>query len=455
VGALRIALFNHAFAETNGGSFVIRVEDTDRTRLDLEYTDDLYSMLAWTGVEYHEGGLRGGPYGPYTQSQRADLYRTHAHHLVAARVAYFCFCSPGEIRAIREQQRSAGHPPRYDGRCAAIPLAEAWARVHRGDPHVVRMRIPGEAGARIHVHDAVHGKVGIPLSTLDDQILLKADGMPTYHFSSVVDDHLMHITHVIRADVWLVNTAKHLMLYDWFGWEPPRFAHVPPLSNGIFRTPVRELKDRGVPADAVVNFAAALGWRQHSGQEVFTLRDMTSAFALGQLRRSCGSADPARLEWLSGKHLRRQSHRRLAHAVVPFLTDLALPPDTLARRERAVAVFLPHCRTLRDLAGHIGRLVRPSELPPEVRELLAAHRTTLPAVVAALRSAPIGSAEEARRVLEGVAQEENVTARTVLDCVRWAVWGSRTSPDILALVALIGPAESADRIARALESQNV
>ncbi|MFD7709620.1 glutamate--tRNA ligase [Streptomyces sp. NPDC059785] len=448
VGALRLALFNYAFAEANSGAFIIRIEDTDRTRLDARLLDDLYAMLDWTGIQYHEGGEKGGNHGPYIQSERASVYRAHAHRLVKAGRAYFCFCSAKQLEEIRAKERTAHRPSRYDGRCFRLSPEQSWKRVDGGEKHVVRMRVPRENhDSDLAVHDALRGTINIRLSTLDDQILIKSDGMPTYHFSSVVDDHLMDITHVIRADVWLVNTPKHLLLYEWFGWDPPQFVHVPPLSGGIYGTAVRHLKDAGFLPDAVVNFAGMMGWRQHADQELFSLRDMTTSFRLDQLRPSCGGADPARLRWLGAQHIRRRPVSQLAEDVRPFLDTTAVPDSSTKSRQRAARLLRHHAATLEDLADQFSRAYLPARPTPEDLLQVKPHNEALLSVVTALGSLDDATDAGIRHTIESFCRDHGVPLGSLLRALRFALFSSQSNPDIYAMIELIGVEEAARRVA--------
>jgi glutamyl-tRNA synthetase len=439
LGALRFTLFNYAFAAANGGSFVVRVEDTDGSRGDPGLLDELYATLAWVGVDYHEGGAKGGAYGPYRQSQRLELYAEHARALVNAGVAYCCFCPPERLARLREIAPRRG----YDRQCAGLDRTEVEDRAESGEPHVVRMRVP--RGETRTVRDEVYGELTMPSDALDDQVLLKSDGFPTYHFASVVDDHLMRMTHVLRADVWLVSTPKHLLLYEWFGWQPPRFAHVPAMRGGMWSTTVQELRWRGVPADAVVNFVASLGWRGRGLSEVFTLPQLISAFALEGIKRSCGVADSARLAWLSTRHLRLRPVERAAEEVVPYLRAAGLPVGTAERRRRALTLCLPRCGSYAEVADGFGYLFAAPALSSADRAELASTEEPLAAVFGTDASGDFSPAalEEHFRAF---AARRGLKLRHLLDSVRLAVCGVRSGPDVFEVMAFLGRTECASRI---------
>jgi glutamyl-tRNA synthetase len=228
VGTAYVALVNYVFAKQRGGEFVLRIEDTDQARSSPESERAILASLRWLGLSWDEGPDVGGPYGPYRQSERTAIYAEHVARLIADGNAFRCFCSPQRLEEMREAQRLAKRPPRYDGTCAAIPAPEAEARARR-EPFVVRLRVP-DTGTAV-VEDLRRGRVEFAWDAVDMQVLLKSDGMPTYHLANVVDDHLMRITHVIRGEEWLSSAPKHLLLYRYFGWEPPALLHLPLLRN--------------------------------------------------------------------------------------------------------------------------------------------------------------------------------------------------------------------------------
>ncbi|MEX0601846.1 MAG: glutamate--tRNA ligase, partial [Bacteroidota bacterium] len=225
VGGLRTALYNYLFARKHNGSFVLRIEDTDQSRKVEGAVENLISTLAWAGVEHDEGPGKNGAHGPYVQSERLEIYHRHAGQLVEQDKAYYCFCSSDRLDEVRKRQIAAKLPPSYDRHCRDLPADQTDSRRKSGEPHVVRMKVP--LTGEMTFEDLIRGKVTIAYKVLDDQVIVKSDGFPTYHLAVVVDDHLMEISHVIRGEEWLPSTPKHILLYRYFGWEPPAFAHLP------------------------------------------------------------------------------------------------------------------------------------------------------------------------------------------------------------------------------------
>ena len=266
VGGLRTAFYNWAFARATGGKFLLRIEDTDQSRLVEGAVDNLISSLAWAGLEADEGPHKEGSVGPYIQSERLSIYREHVDKLVTGQKAYPCFATSEELTQMREKQIAAGENPRYDGRYRSLEPAEAARRVANGEKHVIRLKVP--ESENIVFDDAVRGTVSINTEQVDDQVLMKSDGFPTYHLAAVVDDHLMGITHVIRGEEWLSSTPKHILLNRAFGWEPPTYAHLPLIVNESKKklskrdgdVSVESYRDKGFSAEGLVNFLALLGW---------------------------------------------------------------------------------------------------------------------------------------------------------------------------------------------------
>jgi glutamyl-tRNA synthetase len=318
VGTAYIGLFNLAFARANGGKFVIRIEDTDRARSTQRSEDAILRSLRWIGLEWDEGPDVGGPYGPYRQSERLHIYHEHVDQLIANNSAYRCVCTPERLDAMRQQQREAKQPIRYDGHCRDASEAEIKAAIEQGQPVVVRMKVPPD-GATV-VHDAFRDPITIENSQIDDQILLKSDGYPTYHLAAVVDDHLMKISHVIRAEEWISSTPKHLMLYEAFGWTPPVMMHMPLLRNAD-KSKISKRKNpvsleyyerQGYLPEALLNFLGLMGWSMPDEREAFTLDEMIAAFTFDRLSLGGPVFDLQKLDWINGIYLRQLTPEALA-----------------------------------------------------------------------------------------------------------------------------------------------
>ncbi len=318
IGTAYIALFNYAFAKRHGGDFILRIEDTDQVRSTRESEDAILEALKWVGLPWDEGPDVGGAHGPYRQSERSEIYREHCAKLVDAGKAYPCFCTPERLAELRKTQEEAKDGAMgYDGACATIPAVDAAARIEAGEPHVIRLRVPPDGDCR--VQDSLRGEIQIPWNTIDDQVLLKSDGFPTYHLANVVDDHLMAITHVIRGEEWISSTPKHVLLYEAFGWTPPVFAHLPLLRNpdksklSKRKNPTSILYYRraGFLPEALVNFLGLMAYSPADGEEVFSLAEMTAGFDLDRVSLGGPIFDVVKLRNFNGRYLRELSTEQL------------------------------------------------------------------------------------------------------------------------------------------------
>ncbi|HES58801.1 MAG TPA: glutamate--tRNA ligase, partial [Caldithrix sp.] len=329
VGSLRTALYNYLFARHNNGKFILRIEDTDQDRFVEGAVDNLLNVLKWAGLDYDEGPQKENSSESYYQSERLPLYQKHIQILLDKGTAYPCFCSSERLEEMRSNQMARGEDARYDGRCRAIPAEEAKKRM-KAEPHVLRMKIP--AGETVIVDDIVRGKVSFQTDVLDDQVLIKSDGFPTYHFANVVDDHLMRISHVIRGEEWLPSTPKHILLYKMFDWDMPVFAHLPLLLNADRSklskrqgdVAVEDYRDKGILPQALVNFVALLGWNKGDDQEIFSLSELCEYFTLERVTKAGAVFDLDKLNWMNGQYIRQISEDEYIELGGNWLTKLDL-----------------------------------------------------------------------------------------------------------------------------------
>lgn len=356
VGSLRTALFNYLFTRHHQGKMVLRIEDTDRTRYVEGAVENLLNMLHWAGLDYDEGPQKDGPYGPYFQSQRLDIYKEHVDRLIAGDHAYPCFCSAERLEKMRETQAANNQPVMYDGACRHIPKEEALKRMQT-EPHVVRLKVPAEGETA--VDDSIRGHVSFANELIDDQILLKSDGFPTYHLANVVDDHLMRISHVIRGEEWLPSTPKHILLYRAFGWEPPQFAHLPlllnpdrsKLSKRQGDVAVEDYRAKGILPQALVNFVALLGWNRGDDQEIFTLEELIRDFSLQRVNKAGAVFDMHKLEWMNGHYLRNIPEEEYLRHGLEWMAKLNLDAGSQEKNSLILKALRPALNTFGELAG--------------------------------------------------------------------------------------------------------
>ena len=317
VGGLRTALYNYLFAKNKGGKFILRIEDTDRNRFVEGAVENLVSTLKWAGLNFDEGPEKKGAFGPYMQSQRLKLYKELSEKLIKEKKAYYCFCTQERLNEVREKQKKEGLQPKYDKHCLHLTEKEVQGKIQNNLPHVIRMNV--QPGQQIVFDDIIRGKVEFNSDVVDDQILLKTDGYPTYHLANVIDDHSMKITHVIRGEEWLSSTPKHILLYNFFGWEIPVFAHLPlllnpdktKLSKRQGDVAVEDYKQKGYLKDALVNFVALLGWNAGDDVEFYNMKEMIDKFSLDRVNKSGAVFDVEKLNWLNAEHLRKMDGNNL------------------------------------------------------------------------------------------------------------------------------------------------
>jgi glutamyl-tRNA synthetase len=336
VGNFRSALYNYLFARKHGGVFYLRIEDTDRTRLVERGVESIIESLRSMGLDYDEGPflesgqlVQRGDFGPYVQSERLGIYRTHIDRLLDDKVVYPCFCTAERLDEVRKSQEATKQPTGYDRHCRHLDPEDAKKRA-AAEPHVIRFKMPSEGETEFH--DAVRGPVSFKNALLDDYVLLKSDGFPTYHLASVVDDHLMQTSHVIRGEEWLSSTPKHILLYKAFGWDAPQFAHLPlllnpdrsKLSKRQGDVSVEDYLAKGYLPEALMNFVALMGWNPSAEQEIYTAKELIAAFDLSGINPAGAVFNREKLDWLNGKYLRALTPSEYAERAAPFLEDAKL-----------------------------------------------------------------------------------------------------------------------------------
>jgi len=464
IGGARTALFNWLYARRTGGRFVLRIEDTDLKRSREESSLWIADALHWLGLDWDEGPGKDGPLGPYFQSQRLDLYHAAADKLLAEGRAYRCYCTPAELEARREAARAAGQAPRYDGRCRDLTAAEAERLAAEGRRPAVRLRVP--TFGQTVVTDLVRGEVTFENAVLDDLVIVKSDGMPTYNFACVIDDAGMQISHVLRAEEHLSNTPKQMHLYAALGYELPQFAHVPmilapdraKLSKRHGATSVEEFREQGFLPEALVNYLAFLGWSGEGEREIYTLEELARVFSLERVARTAAIYDVGKLTWLNGHYLRAGEPGRIARLALPFLAARGLvpaapAPDEMRHIERVVDAVRSRVRTLAEVAGAASYFFRPLEsyddkgwrkylARPGAADLLAQAREAL----AAVEPFTAAATEAAYRAL---VERLQIPSGDLFHATRVAVSGRTMGPGLFDIIELLGRDETLRRLAEA------
>ncbi|MDR0399933.1 MAG: glutamate--tRNA ligase, partial [Treponema sp.] len=475
IGGLRTALFNYLFARSGGGKFILRLEDTDRTRFDESYVQNLYDTFAWLGIRWDEGPDIGGPAGPYVQSERTGLYRKYAGELLEQGRAYYCFCSAERLDRIRKEREAArASETGYDRHCRGIDPAEARRRAEAGEVHTIRLRIPldGEDAAT-RFRDRLLGDMEWNNGDVNpDPVLIKSDGFPTYHLANVVDDHLMGITHVLRAQEWLSSTPLHVIMYRAFGWTPPEFCHLPmvmgtdgkKLSKRHGATSIDEFRDRGYLREALINYIALLGASYEEGKDLYSLAELEERFSLDRLNKAPAVFDYKKLEWYNGVYIRRKGDAELAELCLPYAVRAGLfggpgrEPEG-GQREifvRAMPLIRERLVFLDEAAAKLGYLFAEPDLPPA--EDFIPKKGDLAAAAALLRRGrdlvgPLAEAAddgEAEALVKGYAEAEGLKLGDLMTPLRAAVTGARVSPPLFGSIRILGAERSLARVDRAL-----
>ncbi len=449
VGTAYIALFDLAVARRHGGQFILRIEDTDQARYVEHSERAIFESLRWLGLEWDEGPDIGGPYGPYRQSERLPLYHEHAERLIAMGKAYRCWCSPERLQRVREAMQARKEPPKYDRFCYDKSEEERRALGECTDRPVVRMLIPDEGVTAFE--DVIRGRIEFENRLIDDQVLLKGDGFPTYHLAVVVDDHEMRISDVTRGEEWISSTPKHVLLYEWFGWELPRFAHFPLLRNEN-RSKVSKRKnpwatlpwfrDNGYLPEALLNFLALLGWSMPDGREVFSFDEFVQEVSLDRISTSGPIFDLNKLDWLNGHYIRQLSLDELAGRVQPFLERIGIVAE-----DPPLAAALPliheRLKRLAEAPELLGFLYQPAGdydpklLVPKGLDA-AATRELLGASIALASSAPSFAHAELETAFRALAAERGVKTGQLFMTLRVACTYSTVSPPLFETMEVLG-----------------
>jgi glutamyl-tRNA synthetase len=419
VGNARTALFNWLLASGQGGTFVLRIEDTDLERSSRESEQAIIDDLRWMGLEWTEGVMAGGDYGPYRQTERFHIYRAHAVELLSRGQAYRCFCSPDQLEADRQAALAAGRAPKYVGRCRGLTRDAARRRVEDGEPAVIRFRVP--EGRDVVFRDLVRGEVVFSTDVIGDPVLVRSDGVPAYNYAVVIDDALMAITHVIRGEDHISNTPRQVLLYEAFGWTPPQFAHVSlvmgpdhsPLSKRHGATSVREFRERGYLPEALTNYLALIGWSPGDGEELLPLDELARRFRVEDVGHSAGVFDIEKLAWVNRHYLKAAAPDRLAQLAVPFLRQrgwLEVPDDVvLAYLAEVVPAVAASVDRLEQVPGRLGFLFEfdatQAWTQAEVRTEIEAARPVVQALADDLRAAPPMLDRDAFRAMAGRVRE--------------------------------------------------
>ncbi len=469
IGGVRTALFNYFYARSQGGKFILRIEDTDRERYNDESLQDLYDTLEWLGVQWDEGPDKGD-FGPYVQSERFAIYQDYAEKLLKDGKAYYCFCTSERLDAVREEQKkNKSKVQGYDRHCRDLDPAEALKRKEAGEPCVIRLKVPMEG--KTTFHDEIMGDITRKNSDVSpDPVIVKTDGFPTYHLANVIDDHLMEITHIMRAQEWIPSGPLHVLLYEAFGWEPPKYCHLPlvmgkdgsKLSKRHGATSLKDFRTGGYLPEAIINYITLLGWSFDDSREFFTKEDLEQLFSLEKLSKSPAVFDYKKLEWFNGQYIRQRDPESLKALLLPELQKDGVVSDPVTEEEMAVfdGAF-PLIRERLKLTTDVSEMIRflfkdidsyeTADAVPKKMEL-----KDIPAILdscsALLEGFEARSDEENEKIFFDKAEELGIKMGQILQPLRVAITGTRISPPLFESIRLLGVSKAAWRI-KALSEQ--
>lgn len=457
VGTAYIGLFNHTLAQQSGGKFILRIEDTDRNRYVPDSEKRIFQMMGWLGLTPDESPLQGGPNGPYRQSERFDLYGQYARELVESGHAYYAFETSEELSALREVAQKEGRVIAVPGR--DLDPAEAQRRLDAGEAAVIRLKVPKE-GETV-VNDLLRDPIHFANREIDDKVLLKADGFPTYHLANVVDDRLMGVTHVVRAEEWITSTPIHVLLYRAFGWPEPVWAHMPLLRNSdkskISKrknpTSVEWYQQQGYLPEAMLNFLATMGWTHPDGQEIFDLAEFQRVFKLEDVTLGGPVFDLAKLRWYNGKYLREVlSEEEVAKRLHAFLAQnkVELPHDAYFRA--VVKLMTPRIEVFSEFMDKTAYFWSDDfEVNEKAQKAIDDAQELLPELAAKLKNLPTFDAPGIKQMFHDYAEEKGLKMGKVMPPVRAAVAGTMESPDLPDMLAALGRERVVKRIEKVVK----
>ena len=457
IGNLRTALYEYLIAKGNSdGKFILRIEDTDQKRYVEGATDIIYATLKRVGMNWDEGPDIGGKYGPYVQSERKEIYAEYAHKLVELGGAHYCFCSKEEADEEKDEEQNI----KFEDPCKNIPLEEAKKRIAAGEPYVIRQTINKQGKSKYH--DEVYGDIEIDYDELDEGVLLKSDGFPTYNFANVVDDHLMEISHVVRGNEYISSTPKYNLIYESFGWTPPHYVHVPPvmkdaqhkLSKRNGDASFQDLVAKGYLPEAIINYIALLGWNPGTDEEIFSLEELKERFSVERLNRSPAIFDIVKLTWMNGQYIRKLSEEEFYEMALPYIKKV-ITRDV--DNKLLSKVLQLRVETLADIPSQIGFLEQVEDysndlyINKKMKTDEEISKQALGYAAAALEQTEEWNNDNLFAVLKHVAEEKGLKNGQIMYPVRIALSGKETTPGgATELAVILGKDESLKRLKNAL-----
>ena len=459
VGSLRTALYNYLYAKKVGGKFILRIEDTDQTRYVDGAVENLFTTLKAMGLEYDEGPGKGGEFGPYYQSKRTDIYNKYVQELLDKGKAYRCFCTPEDLDKMREERKEKGLDTRYNGRCRNLTENKINEHLRNNDKFVIRLKIPQEG--EITFYDIVREKVTFPWNMVDDQVLVKSDGFPTYHLANVVDDHLMEISHVIRGEEWLPSVPKHLYLYEALGWKPPKMCHLPLLLNSDKSklskrqgdVAVEDFLTKGYLPEALLNFVALLGWHAPGNEEFYTLAELEKVFSLKRINKSGSVFDVEKLNWMNGQYLRNTDLKVIGEYARKYFEDAGYHIPNEKHYLELVDIARSRIHKLDEVTEFAKPFFSELEFTEEDKAILETEssQTLFKFWIKNIIDSPELNEELINELLKRSTQELEIKGKNLYPPLRLALYGSEHGPELPTIMDILEKDKVINRFKNALK----
>ncbi len=466
IGGLRTALYNYFFTENQKGTLILRIEDTDQSRYVEGAIESLIESLDWSGLEYQEGVYvndegeiyEKGDYGPYIQSDRVkdDLYTPYVNQLLDQGDAYYCFCSRERLDQVREAQRADGLIPRYDEFCRGMDPAEAKARVEAGEEHVIRMKLPHNTD--VSFDDLVKGKITINTRDMDDQVLIKADGYPTYHFAVVVDDHLMEISHIVRGDEWIPSTPKHVLLYQMFDWPMPEYVHLPTVLNKERKklskrnddVAVEDFIEQGYLPGGLVNYLALVGWAPRDTEEILSMDDLIRDFSYDRVSKTGGVFDRDKLDWVNAHYIRALTDEELGQMMKPYMIKAGFIGEDFPAEKLTLMgnTFKDSIEKLDEVPEKVAFVFAMPELDEEAQELIKEDHISrlIQGIKDQLVTVDEVDEDFANNLMKNVQEATGIKGKNLFMPSRVLMTGMRRGPELTNVIQLLGKEEIIKRL---------
>lgn len=469
IGNIRTALFNWLYAKKEDGSFILRIEDTDKERSTTEFEEIIHREMEWLGLDWDEGVKVGGDYGPYRQSERLDTYEEYVEKLLEEDKAYYCYCTEDELDEMRERAKAQGEAPKYNGKCRELSISEKEELEAAGREPVVRFKLP-EKEETVVVKDIIKGDVEFSSEVLDDFVIVKSDGIPTYNFAVVIDDHLMEISHVIRGEDHLSNTPKQILIYEALNWDTPKFAHLSMIlgsdksklskRSGEAYVYVSQYRKRGYLPEALINFLSLLGWSPENDEEIFTIDEIVNRFSMDRVTKSSAVFDVEKLNWMNSHYIKEADLDRIIDLAIPYLKDGGYVDDELISEKREwIAKIVDLVRDSLDyvaqIVDHVDIFFGEMEYEDKEEVIECFQQEDVDLVLETLRDrlraledySPESVLEEMRAILKDLP----VGGRLFFHPARYAITGKGSGPELYHVVSILGKEETVKRIEQSLD----